>query len=409
MITRMAARNIRRHLRRTIITSTGIALGTALTLFSVGLGDGGHNQMIENGVRLGQGHLTVQRVGYLESPSTSIYISEPDTLLPGLKKQSGLRGIYPRVRAEGILSTASGTEGIVFQGIVPDIPGEGLLYKDSIVDGSFLTDSGSNSIVIGEKLARRLKLKIGKKAILTCQNSNGEIISVLLKVRGIFRTGSSSIDGFICLIPIRTAQDTLSMGSGITSIALYLEKPRQQELIVSKLRTALPLDGTDIFLWQQLQPELRDFVVIDDAFGYLTYAIILFIVAIGVLNTVLMSVMERKREIGILAALGMRPGTVLGMILMETLFITVTGILIGLCIGLGVNWHFSVHGLDLRSLYDSEVTISGTVIDPVLYSDLRPHRVVQLCALVLLLTISMGLYPAIKASRTEPVEAMEKP
>ncbi|MEE8546813.1 MAG: ABC transporter permease, partial [bacterium] len=206
MIIRMAARNIRRHLRRTIITTTGIALGTALTLFSVGLGDGGHNQMIENGVRLGHGHLTIQRVGYLESPSTSLYITEPEALLSVLEDQPGIRGVFPRVRGEGILSTAAGAEGIVFQGIKPDISGEGQLYRTSIVDGTFLKDSKSNSIVIGQKLATRLKLKKGKKAVLTCQDSNGDITSILVRVKGIFKTGSSSIDGLISLIPIDTAR-----------------------------------------------------------------------------------------------------------------------------------------------------------------------------------------------------------
>ncbi len=199
------------------------------------------------------------------------------------------------------------------------------------------------------------------------------------------------------------------MGSGTTSIAVYLEKPRHQETILAGLKGVLPLDGTDVYPWQLLQPELRDYVVIDDAFGYLAYAIILIIVSIGVLNTVLMSVMERKREIGILMAVGMRPRSVLRMVLAETVFITIAGIILGLLIGLGVNWYFSVHGLDLRALYDSEFTVSGTVIDPILYSDLRPHRILQICAVVFMLTVSMGLYPAVKASRTEPVEAMEKP
>jgi ABC-type lipoprotein release transport system permease subunit len=150
-------------------------------------------------------------------------------------------------------------------------------------------------------------------------------------------------------------------------------------------------------------------VVIDDAFGYMIYAIILLIVAVGVLNTVLMSVMERRREIGILTAVGMEGRHVMWMILVETVFITLIGIIIGLAIGLGINWYFSTYGLDLSSLTKEEWSLAGTVIDPVLRSHLRPHRVFGLCLAVFLLTVTMGIYPAWKASRTLPVEAMEKP
>ena len=139
------------------------------------------------------------------------------------------------------------------------------------------------------------------------------------------------------------------------------------------------------------------------------YAIILLIVAIGVLNTVLMSVMERRREIGILTAVGMSSRQVMKMILVETVLITVIGITIGLGLGLGVNWYFSTYGLDLSSMSQEDWSLAGTVIDPVLRSHLRPHRVFGLCLAVFLLTVTMGIYPAFKASRTLPVEAMEKP
>jgi ABC-type lipoprotein release transport system permease subunit len=409
MVVKLAARNLRRHFRRTLITTIGIALGTALSLFSIGLGDGGHLQMIENGVRIGQGHLTVQRQSYLESPSTAKFLADPEPFLTVLEKHPGIRSVYPRIRGEGMLASAYAAEGVQFQGIDPMREGEADLFRDSLAEGDFLPSSDGAHIYIGQKLADRLKLKVGRKTVLTFQDSAGEITSTLLRVSGIFRSGSSSIDGAICLIPIATLQGALGMGRGVTSLAIYLENPFAQEAVYRELVKSLPAGSAGLYHWQTLQPDLRDYVVLDDVFGYLIYAIILFILAIGVLNTVLMSVMERKREIGILTAIGMGGGSVLRMVLLETALITLIGIAGGLVLGLAVNWYFSVYGLDLTSFSTEGWDLAGTVVDPIMRSKLRPHRVAQLCAAVFLLSVTMGIYPAVKAARTEPVEAMEKP
>jgi len=409
MVIKLAFRNLRRHLRRTIITITAIALGTGLALFSIGLGDGGHQQMIENGVRIGQGHLTVQREGFLESPSNALYVEDPDPFMTVIGKSPYVDRAYPRIRGEGILATAAGAEGVMFQGVDPSSEGEAVIFRNSLSEGEFLTDFDSPRVVLGAKMAKRLKLKLGKKVVLTTQDARGEITSNLLRVQGIFRTGSSTIDGNICLIPIGNLQKALNMGEGVTSIAVYLKNPFKQKEALAQIGSQLPLDSSRLYQWQTLQPDLRDYVVIDDAFGYMIYAIILLIVAIGVLNTVLMSVMERRREIGILTALGMENRHVMLMILVETVFITLLGILFGLAIGLGVNWYFSTYGLDLSKWSPEEWSLAGTVIDPVLRSHLRPHRAFGLCLTVFLLTVTMGIYPAWKASRTLPVEAMEKP
>ena len=409
MVIKLAFRNLRRHLRRTIITVAAIGLGTGLALFSIGLGDGGHRQMIENGVRIGQGHLTVQRDGFLESPSSSLYLEDPASLLAVIRNSPFVENAFPRIRGEGILATAAGAEGVMFQGIDPSSPGEAVIFRDSLSEGEFLADYNAARIYLGAKLAERLKLKLGKKVVLTTQDAAGEITSTLLRVQGIFRSGSGSIDGSICIIPIGFLQEALNMGEGVTSIAIYLSNPFKQEQAFEEIASQLPPGQARLFEWGVLQPDLRDYVVIDDAFGYMIYAVILLIVAIGVLNTVLMSVMERRREIGILTAVGMEGGHIMAMILVETVFITLIGIVFGLAIGLGVNWYFSTYGLDLSTWSPEEWSLAGTVIDPVLRSHLRPHRAFGLCFLVFLLTVTMGIYPAWKASRTLPVEAMEKP
>ncbi len=408
MIVKLAARNLRRYLRRTLLTLTGIAFGTALAMIAIGLGDGTHDMMIRNGLQLGQGHITIQPEGYLQSPSAGLFLKETSGLLKIISSEPEVALSYPRVRGEGILSSASGGEGISFMGIDPGIEGEGELVLRSMDSGEFLDGPEGNWIVIGKKLAELLSLKVGRKTVLTVQDSQGQITSTLLRVKGIFHSGSPEIDRIYTLIPIKTVQKTLAMGNGVTSIAVYLKENRETKTVLKKLRSSISSEKIAVLPWQKIQPSLRDFVVLDDAFGYLYYLIILIIVSIGVLNTVLMSVMDRKREIGILMAVGMRPGSVLRMILAETCLIALLGTASGLIIGYGFHYYFATHGLDLSS-FVGEFSLAGTVLDPVYYSSLRPVRIIQIFTVIILTTITMGIYPAFKAARTEPVEAMEKP
>ncbi len=408
MVINLAARNLHRNIRRTLLTLTGIAVGMALAMMAIGLGDGGHDMMIENGLALGQGHITIQPQNYLQSPSTGLFLADASGLNDIVRSEPEVEISYPRIRGDGMLSSAVGGEGIGFVGIDPGIAGEGNIVKRSMVEGEFPDSPEGNWIVIGRKLARLLNLKVGRKAVLTVQDSTGEITSALFRVKGIFYSGSPEIDRTYTIMPLKTLQEVLGMGEGVTSIAVYLGEHRETGAVLKKLRETISTEKIDILPWQEVQPELRDYVVLDDAFGYLYYLIIMVIVSIGVLNTVLMSVMDRKREIGILMAVGMKPASVLRMILMETFLIALLGTMAGLILGYGIHYYFATYGLNLGS-YLEDLSLAGTVIDPVYYSSLRPARILQICTVVILMTVSMGIYPAIKASRTEPVEAMEKP
>ncbi|MFV2081719.1 MAG: ABC transporter permease, partial [bacterium] len=161
MIVKLAARNLRRYLRRTLLTLTGIAFGTALAMIAIGLGDGTHDMMIRNGLQLGQGHITIQPEGYLQSPSAGLFLKETSGLLKIISSEPEVALSYPRVRGEGILSSASGGEGISFMGIDPGIEGEGELVLRSMDSGGFLDGPEGNWIVIGKKLAELLSLKVG--------------------------------------------------------------------------------------------------------------------------------------------------------------------------------------------------------------------------------------------------------
>ncbi|MEE8319496.1 MAG: FtsX-like permease family protein [bacterium] len=408
MVVNLAVRNLRRYLRRTLLTLTGIALGMALAMMAIGLGDGGHDMMIENGLALGQGHITIQPQNYLQSPSTGLFLTDVSGLNDIIRSEPEIEISYPRIRGDGMLSSAAGGEGIAFVGIDPGIGGEGKIIQRSMVEGEFPNSSEGNWIVIGRKLAKLLNLKVGRKTVLTVQDSAGEITSALFRVKGIFYSGSPEIDRVYTIMPLKTLQEILGMGNGVTSIAVYLGEHRETKAVLKRLRKTIPDERIDVLPWQKVQSELRDFVVLDDAFGYLYYLIIMIIVSIGVLNTVLMSVMDRKREIGILMAVGMKPGSVLRMILMETSLIAILGTIAGFILGYGIHFYFATQGLNLES-FMGDISLAGTVIDPVYYSKMRPARILQICTVVILMTVSMGIYPAVKASKTEPVEAMEKP
>ena len=204
MIVRIAWRNLWRRTRRTLLTVLTVALGLALLLISVGLGDGAHRQMIDSAVRLGSGHLIIQQAGYLESSEVGQVLSGPqlaevEEWVEKNRTRFPIRQRLPRVFASGLASSADGATGVRIIGIVPVLEQEVSIFHEKIVGGSFLDPEDSNSAVIGEGIARKLEVKLGEKVVLMAQAANSpEIQSQLVRVSGIMRTGMDPVRSDAC-------------------------------------------------------------------------------------------------------------------------------------------------------------------------------------------------------------------
>jgi len=408
ILPKLAWRNLWKNRRRTLITMTMISVGFALALISLGVADGSHNQMIRNAVRLGSGNLTVEHEDYPDEPSNDKLVAEASALRDRIRGVPGIRNVSERIIVMGLIYTADNSAGVAILGVDPSSDMSRKTLEPEIIEGRYLKDDEKRGVLIGADMARRLKTSVGGKAVVTAQDASGQISSQLVRVRGIFRTGINEMDGYLAQVSLPLARALLGVSEGATQLAIFLENEKHQARIKEAIEPLVSVPKAAVFDWQEVMPDLVLFVQMDNAGAYIFMGIIMVVVALGILNTVLMSVLERTREFGLMVALGMDPRRLLALVVLETTLLSLVSLGVGAILGFGAHLYFAAHGLDMGFVSEEQLTMAGTVVDSVLYSELAPGRVLLLVGIEFSVTLAVGIYPAIRASRVDPVRAITK-
>jgi putative ABC transport system permease protein len=424
LLVRISWRNLWRNPRGTLLTALALGLGLALLLISLGLLDGGHEQTIADGVRFGPGHVVVQARGYQDSGSDELLlpgkvVSSIEALLQTGKIKQVVRGVSPRLLATGLLSCSTSSAGVRIVGVIPKEDRAVSLIPQRMVEGTWFTSYHKLSdVVIGDELARKLALKIGSKAVLMTQalppaataSSTGagdETQSTLLRVSGIFHTGLQAIDANMIYLPLSSAQALLGVSDGrVTQVTLLLVKEGDSSLVARALRMQLTGAPVEVLTWRESLPMLARILGLDHAFNYIMNGVILAMVGLGILNTILMRVLERRYEFGVSKALGLRPRQLAVMVLGESIALTAISLALGLALGLSVQHYFATAGLDLRWVFKAGLP-PALVFDPILYSRLSVDRIVWSVSIVFAMATIISFYPALKAARTDLPNALK--
>jgi ABC-type lipoprotein release transport system permease subunit len=391
-------------------------LGLTLLLISLGLLDGSHEQMVGNGVRFGTGHVVIQAQGYQDINSQELLlpasvVATTTEFLQTNAMKPVLRGVSPRLLASGLLSSAANADGVRIMGVIPQAERAVSLIPQRIVEGNYLNDDQSSGVVIGAELARKLAVKIGAKVVLMTQTvqppdteaadaGGGEMQSTLLRVSGIFRTGIQAIDAHVIQMPLPEAQALLGVPGRVTQVAVLLEREGDSLMVARDLRKQLAGVPVEILPWRESMPALAQLFLLDEAFNYVMNGVVLAMVGLGILNTILMRVLERRYEFGLCSALGLRPVQLAVMIIGESLALTAISLALGLVLGLSVQHYFATAGLDLRWFFPSSLP-TALVFDPIIYSRLSLTRIASSVGIVFLTATVISFYPALRAARTE--------
>lgn len=412
LLAKLAWRNLWRHRKRTVITLSSIAIGFGLAVFSIGIGDGSHNSMIRNAIKLGEGHMAVQPRGYLEAPANHKYLADGRSLQQQLETLGIAGSIEPRISLQVLASTANNSVGAALEGMSASNDPRVAMLKPKIIKGNWIKPDDHRGIVIGDGMARKLKVKVGGKVVLMAGTRGGDTQAQLGRVRGIFDSHVDELDDFLVLSDIAFARYFLE-GEGadvemqpVTRFAVFLDDPDNLNEAKRIIKNAVSDDKTVVLDWQELMPQLVQFIVIDDAGNYVFLVLILTMVVFGILNTVLMSVLERTREFGLLRALGLGRTHLLLLVFCESMLLSMLAVVIGWIVGGGTHWWFSKHGLDFSAIMGGDTAMMGTFIDPIIYTELSQGRVIQLTLIVFIATLASGIYPALKAARVTPVQAL---
>jgi len=401
LILKMAFRNIFRQRRRSLLTGLMMAGGFLLFSVFIGIADGSYGNIINVFIRDHTGHLQIHRQGYLDRPSLYKTIANPQGILTEIQALPHVRSLTPRVFGPALAFVGKKTTGVQVIGVDPVHEPETTNLVHKIAQGRFFTSPAAPEVVIGSGLADVLGLKLGDELSLVGQGADGSIANDNFKVSGILSKDSGAFDRMNCYMTLATAQNFLALDNRVHEIAVLLDDQELARATAAAIAQKLGDPSLDVEPWQVVEREFYHAMQVDLEGNYVTQMVILLIVAIGVLNTVLMSILERTREFGVLRAIGTRPVAVFRLIVYETVLLSLMAIAAGALLSLGLNYYFSLHGIAMPTPIEWGGMRWDKILSEVSWKTLwLPGLVTFLSALL------VSVPPGIRAARIAPVQAL---
>ena len=401
ILLKIAFRNIFRHKRRSFLTGMMMAGGCALFGLFFGMVDGTYGNLIDMITRNQTGHIQLHMHDYLDKPSIYKTLRNPDAIGNKIQSISYVQSWAPRVYTPALAFAGTKTTGAEVIGIDPLREANTTRLKNRVSRGEFISDTAQNEIIITNGLARILKVDLGREIALISQGIDGSIANNLFTVTGIIGEEGSSYGESLCFMHINKAREFLSMESGAHEIAIVLSDHSRTNLVKKLIENELNNPEISVEPWQIVEAGFYRAMQADLKGNRYSIGVFTIIIAVGVLNTVLMVLLERTREFGVLRALGTRPFHIFQLILYETAFLAIISILIGTIAGVLANWWFLVHGIT----YPTPIEYGGYVFTK-LTSKITLRSMINPALIVFFTAIVVSIWPAVRAARIIPVKAM---
>ena len=407
-LARMAWRNLWRNRRRTTITLSAIIFGVFLSVIMMAVQDRNWADMIRLAARLGAGHVTFQHPEYLDSPTLTRPVQGTDELTSLAAGNPRVIRVVERITGFNMLSTARENVGAGFIAVSPeDEDEETLSLLEAIVEGAFFQSPTEGGIILGAKLASNLDVELGSKVVYTMTDKEGEIVSGLARVSGIIRTGSPSVDGGICLLPIDTVREAVGFGPDeAIQVAAFVDDQRISDAVVAELGRQAP-ENVAVLPWHELQPDLAVFIAMKVGGAKVMMLVLAVLVAAGIFNTLFVSVMERLREFGIMLAVGFSPGQLFRLVMFESAWLAVVGLTGAVLITIGPYLYLASTGIDISGLIPADqMEVAGIGMPTLMQVGIYGESAMLIGASALAAILLSGVYPAWRAGRADPVETI---
>ncbi len=400
----LAWRNLLRQPRRTWLTTGAIAFSNLILVFMLSLQLGLYQMMIDSGLRPFTGHLQVQRADYLDGQKLRQTVPDASALAAELRAALGLETVSPRASAFALVSSEERSYGVQVLGVDPRFESKVSSVPGLVKQGRYLEDHDAAEVVIGEVLARNMKASVGDELTLLGSGRDGSFAAGVATIVGVFRSGIPEMDRGAIEVPLGYFQDTFAMEAAgntvvVTAPSLFLVADLQERA------TAILPAGHDLVVrdWDELQPGLKQAIQSDLGSAMFMYAVLVVLVAFSVLNTQLMSVLERTREFGVVMALGVSPRRLSRWVLLEATLMGLMGAALGMLLGLALLGFFARVGISFPGLEEmtAQYNLPARIYPQFSWIGLFAGPSVVLVGSLLAATI-----PAARLRRLEPVEAM---
>lgn len=401
MLLTLAWRNIWRNKKRSLIIVAATAIGLACGLFAGATMYGMWDSMINTTIDRDLGHFQIHSKSYEDEKLLTDTIPGFQKIVAQLQSIKDVKGVSSRILIEGMVSSATSSNGVRILGIDPQSEKNATSIHKQTMQGNYFQEEWKNQIVIGEKLAENLGTRVKSKIVLSFQGLDGSIIYGAFRVAGIYKTESSMFDKANVFVKDDDLLKLISSEKFSNEIVVRLSSVQQLDSVYIPVKNMYP--ELSVKYWGDLAPELKLFYDMLFTQMYIFVGIILFALLFGITNTMLMSVMERIREFGMLMAVGMKRSRVFLMIMMETISLSLIGGVVGIALGLIFIEYFGYVGINLSAFTEG---LSQWSLGTQLYTSL-PFSFYPPLALMILATAVIGaFYPALKAIKLKPAIAI---
>jgi ABC-type lipoprotein release transport system permease subunit len=396
MLLRMAWRNLWRHARRTWITVAAMAFGTAFCMATIALSDGLFEDIFRVLVRQNLGHVQIHARAY--PALRSLYET-----LPGYRSHLESLASLPDL---GLGEKAVGAR---LCGVDPEAEEKAMGLTARMLFGRAPTSPPNREIALGEGLARSLRAEPGDDLVVLAQAADGSMGNEIYRVSGIFRSGAAAFDRGGALVHLEDLGVLLALPDQVHEIVMLARSDAQAGALAEDARRVLGELDPLVRTWDEVNPQASRMMELQDASAVLILGMIFSVAALGVLNTMLMSVFERTRELGVIQALGMRPGHLVALVMLETLMLSTVAGALGLALGLGLDAWLVRHGIDFGMFVAHDTyTFGGAALPMLMRGVVRPWGIVATLIGLYVVSGLAALWPAVQAARVDPVVAMRQ-
>ena len=403
-LARIALRNVLRQKQRSLLTAMMMAGGFVLCSISLGTSYGTYSHIIDTFTRNFTGHIQIHGRGYLEGPSLYNTISDGEALGARLAGLPEVQAWTTRVYSPVLVFLGQKTAAARLVGVHPLREGRTSRLKEKVKRGRFVAQEPTREVVIGEGLAAVLQAEIGDEIALIAQGADGSFANDLFEVVGLVGDAAGADARTGCYVHIRAAQDFLALDRRLHEMAVVLEDHARAEEAAQRLAAVLDDQTLEVAPWQVVERGFHQAMQADVKGMWVSFLIIMIIVAVGVLNTVLMAILERTRELGVLRALGTRPRQIFQLVVLETAFLAGMSIAAGAVISLACNYLISIYGIPMPTAVDY-----GGMQFSRIRSSIAPGTLWIPAAVTLGTAVGVSVFPGLRAARIAPVEALRRP
>lgn len=404
IILRLAWRNLWRHSRRTWLTASAIAFATMLLVFMITLQLGSYDMMIDTTLRVYTGQMQVQRLGYKDKRQMRATVPAAAQLAERLREATGLDAVAVRAQGFALASSAERSYGVPVIGVQPEFERGVSTLPHLVKAGRYLSDSRAQELVLGSALARNLKIALGDELTLLGSAKDGSVAATVLPVVGFFESGNPELDRRLVMMPLAIFQEVFAMGEDAHAIVIsgpsYESIPRTNATVSALIADRPELTVLD---WDELVPGVKQIIQTDMVQNWITYIALIVIVTLSIMNTFLMNVLERTREYGIMLALGASPRQLGILVMLESVFLTLLGLAIGIVVGGGIAVYYHFTGFSFPGMEEiyAQFGLPGVIHPKLSFASFTLGP-----AVIFVFTVLAALNPAMRIRKLQPVEAI---